>query len=600
MPAAGTDAAHRATIDSESLRSNLAALQSALPPPYHDIMDAAAPTGLLLRPGRDGAATFTWPDETGRIHWLGRRSMPSISADALVEAFDPGQGNALVLGLGAGYDVAALLRRLQIHQALFVIDDDAWKAKAGLSLHDFSRDIRRRRLLLFVGPSAWDKAARFLTEHAGFLLPDRVLAWPWMDKSEVHNVSQRLTALQADVNRARQSAPPPAVAAPKRSPRVWIVSHSTGARAHRWARRLEAAARLSDIPVGCSAFDGPELMNPAVVNRRRSMLAPTVTLYVDSLPETDGRAADESAVAILVTHPEPLADAWIHDIPKTAFIFVQTGEQRDQLTAAGMPDSRIALLPPGADPRSAPANSHDEAHTHDRNGDRTVIVQADYVDGAASAAGLHLASHKRLWEAASHWVCAHVDRYTNSQAHEALRAAEAVSGIEIQEDDIRAGFVDRIRRRLGPHHITMATVRAVAACDVEMRIIGAGWHSHREFAALAVPDAPCHERPGALLVVPALNGWFDDLAADWLASGRPMLLRTVHAGGRTTGLQSENPRGIMMYASIDDLRRGIDRTIDRPGDFAVTGAATIAIIRDRHTWRHRLNSILELIAPRAT
>src|ERR1041384_3948039 len=94
-----------------------------------------------------------------------------------------------------------------------------------LRVIDYSSEIASGRLILCVGPDAWNDLSAFLRVNEGYVAPDRVMNWPWFTPAETASISERLgrIATQIETERAeriRKYAAQPAA----RDVRVAIVS----------------------------------------------------------------------------------------------------------------------------------------------------------------------------------------------------------------------------------------------------------------------------------------------------------------------------------------------------------------------------------------
>src|SRR5262245_34368870 len=136
-----------AALDSDIFQKNLDALRQAQPAAADLLAAAELPQDVRVVHARDGVCSFAWTDGE-RTRWLGRTTMRRVRAEALVEQFAPGSGNAAFVGIAHGLEVKLLLARLAPVQAAFVIDESAAGPAMAMRLIDFSVEIAGGRLVL--------------------------------------------------------------------------------------------------------------------------------------------------------------------------------------------------------------------------------------------------------------------------------------------------------------------------------------------------------------------------------------------------------------------------------------------------------------------
>ncbi len=633
-------------LETKALDDNLAALAAALPRAADLVRDADVPCTLRPRPGRDGAATFAWTDDCGRLRWLGRTTMPLVRAEALVEAFRPGSGNVLFCGLGQGAEAALLLARLAPHQAVVIIEETPWTVRAALSLHDFSADLARRRLVIFTGPRAWDDCCSFLLDHPGFLAPERMLGWPWFDPKTIAELSARLGALQADSAKARgrlaQIPPPKAnVEAPRNVRRLAVVSNVVDRRVRIAAREIESAAGVLGWSCRRFVLDDPAMVHPQVVAAALRNTRPERVICIDIASQTPPYALPPAPVFVFCSHEEGLSADWLRSLPPDVRLGVRTQRQHDQALSVGLDAARVIVLPPAA---SVSAAALGERPVSDRRlGPAKLLVVADAIDDSAEAAGLHLVTHCRLWEAARAVILERIDDYCDGDAEKILAAAERKIDTGINSSEVRRGLTERIRDRLGPGLVRRAYLTALADAGVAFDLYGAGWGrderlrpfhrgpwpemdvaSRRTSGPSAVSAAdtsaaadltastgatgcsqpvPSREatsaRTAALGAFDAVicletSGRIDPFLLDAIAAGLVAFVRRHPIDATPDGLSAvlDPEAHVNRFAGKLELVKVLSRFATDPQPFFDRAGVSAMHVRTHHTWRQRLEMIL--------
>ncbi len=622
-----------ADIDRQStlLDANLAALAAALPRTAGLMREARTPETLHPRRGRDGAATFAWTDGAGRLRWLGRTTMPLVRAEALVEVFRPGSSNMLLYGFGQGAEAALLLYRIAPHQAVVVVEETPWVLRLALSLHDFSIALARRRLVIFTGLRAWDDCRSFLLDHPGFLAPERMLGWPWFDPRTIADLSARLGALQADSARARERfaagrAQDANAEAPCDGRRLVVVSNVVDRRVRMAAREIDAT--VASLGWSCRRFvlDDPPLVHPQVVAAALRDLRPERIMCIDVAPESLPYSLPPAQVFVLCSHEEGLAADWLRGLPSDVRLGVRTQRQYKQALSVGLDADRVVVLPPAAGVSAAAVGERRAAVRG--SGPPRLLVVAEFIDDSAEAAGLHLVTHCRLWEAARAAILQRIDDYCDGDAERVLAAAEGRIDVRMNSPEVRRGLTDRIRDRLGAAIVRRAYLSALADAGVGYELYGSGWGGDallRPFHRGPWPDPDVPPPPpaasvidtsgaissslgatGGLQPVPTLgdfeaiifletSGRLSPLLLDALAIGLVAFVRGHPLDETPDGLSGlvELDAHVNRFAHRAELVASVSRFFGAPESFRDRAERAAAHIRTHHTWRQRIKLILD-------
>ena len=578
---------------------NFAALTVHQPAFAGLLRSAAPPVNAVLTCGRDGEPTYAWTDPAGRRVWLGRATTPGLRGPALVEAFQPGEGNVLLLGLGHGIEARLLIDRLARHQAIFVVEPDTGQAALALRLHDFSAAVAEGRLVFCGGPDPWSELENHLVRHPGYLVPERVLCMPWFDPATVADISGRLNALSAAVARRRNDATvsiPASSTGSINSVRLALVTNLNDPAALRLAENLAAAtAELGWSCVRCVP-DSPRWMHPAAITAGLSKFAPDLTLVLGASPATLAFALPTGRTAIVCLHGLGLTREWIDAVPRGAQVIGRSPEQRGQLAAAGIEASRLVFWPPAArSPRGAAANRAAPLPA------ASILVFCDAIDASPEAAGLNLDSHRRLWAAAERLLRDRADAYHDDDARRICDAAARSLGMDLKSPEVIEGLTLRIRALLGPAVVRMACLKALLKADVDFHIVGGGRFADDALAARQIGPWPAPHHDADLLrdhqaalaietgdAIP--EGWLDCAAA-----GMTLLYRRAGRPSVPTafgGIEGVWPH-VSAFQSRDELVR-LARKLRRAEPAAPVPTATAAgLIQSSHLWKHRLLSLNE-------
>ncbi len=577
------------------LCANSAALARAGLPPLPEFRDG--PEGLECVPARDGRRTFRWRQD-GTWRWLGRTSMPSIRGPALIESFQHGGANVLLAGAGSGAEIECLLRVTARFQAVIVVEEAAWQIALILRLYDFSADLAAGRLLIFAGPQAWHDCRDFLIRRDGYLPPERVLAWPWFTPEHVAHVQQQAAWLHREMatGRATRDAvvgPIAAPAEPRPQGAVLFVTNIPEPERLRLMDAWQAAARCAGRPSCAYALTDPARMSPDAVERELSRHDPALAILLDVVPRELHHAVPAPLTLILMTSggglPESVCAPW----PDHAWLGVLSQRQRRQAIERGIPGDRILHLPPAATFAGGQCAAE--------RGDRVALV-ADAGDDSPESAGLHLSSHRQLWEAArSHLSDKNVLR-CGDISEEALQTAERKMGIRVESEPVRRGLRERMQLRLLPVARRRSCVAALARNEAQVDAIGHGWSNAAALRARPSIDGalPAADGQYGLCVFPDLSGRRALRLLDAAAAGALCAVPAGEWKRAESGIEDVLSPGehVMLFetpSELAELGREFRGGSPRLREIARRAAAHIWA---GHTLEHRFAFILSALAPR--
>ncbi|MHC4610351.1 MAG: hypothetical protein ACYS7M_08390, partial [Planctomycetota bacterium] len=132
------DACRLTDADLDRYHTNLTALAEQQPLLAQRVETMQIPATVVRATGRDGSETFRTRREDGSWQWLGRSSMPTMSAPAFVEGLQTQGRNLIIPTIATGREALLAEQRMPRHCAVFVYEQDVVALKLVLHLHDFS------------------------------------------------------------------------------------------------------------------------------------------------------------------------------------------------------------------------------------------------------------------------------------------------------------------------------------------------------------------------------------------------------------------------------------------------------------------------------
>ncbi|MBI5763596.1 MAG: glycosyltransferase family 1 protein [Planctomycetes bacterium] len=538
-----------------TLTNNLRSLDVHHPQTAQHIRDARVSDTMLVASGRDGATTFTWTDDAGVTQWLGRTSMPTISIPALLETFQPGLGNVLLHPFGHGLEARLLLDRTLRHQAIFIVDADAAAVRVTLSLTDLHDGFDTGRLHVFTGERAWEEFEAFLIENPGYLSPDRVLARPWFGRTDVHELTNRLSAIAMRVSNARaaQSAPTP------NTLDLLILSNVASPRTLDAAANIRTAAAALGWACDALVPDSPARMESNYVQRCIDAANPGTTMIIDTAPDRMNYRLPPGPRVMFLTTDVDIETQQAADL----FACVDSNNRRDALLRAGWAADHVFVVPPAA-------SLHATTHAA-RRGHRIALI-GNRPDPSPEAAGLNLQSHQHIWRVVGELLRA--DGLPN--AADLLARTEKKLGVRLESEHVRAGLIQRIEMHLLPNAAHDAAVAALAGEGIEVAACGTGWN--------AIPMCTPDDIGLAIITWPDRDAVCR--ALDLLAMGIP-----VAAAAEMPWPPDFDTSLVFTFATPDELAPVATDFVKNPSAALERANRARAHVIAQHTWLTRLRDL---------
>lgn len=574
----------------------------------------------VVAAGRDGALTFRIPGPEGTSQWFGRTSMPTVSGPALIEQFNRGEGNPALPGVGQGIEAQLLVEQLPAHRAVFVIEFDPWHLSLALRVHEFAGAIQAGRIVLICASGGADtrspqalgrRLAEFLIAQPGYVIPNRLLSWPWMEPGDVDPFR---TVLQSGGERAvcgraetfgpvevRLTASDRA-SAPRDGDDVKVVglalAPSPGLTPR--ARALAEAATEVGIDWRDCLADNPARGCALAHLKRVDEHEPALVVAFDHVRKDLPAAfpADLPLVTWLDT-PTLVCEALRDRLGDRDRLCPSSSHLARQLTALGVPGERIRVVPLFASGPASDALRVNEAVAQRYRCD--VAVFADGADLTPATWGLKLESHERLYRALVDRLTREGHRFHAHLADQVLTQVEGQLKLTLQDDGVRAVMRRQIEQVIGPTLVRLAVVRELTAASLDVRLYGTGWETHESVKSLwhgALADANEMHRAlaGSRVVVHAdPSGLLSREVFEAAAASRPLLARSHPYDERPGGLATlfEIGTEVLTYSVPREAAALAAHLIGDPDSALQIAAAANARVRADHTAANRLRQIVD-------
>ena len=593
-------------------RRNLAALADFQPYVASMVKATPVPDDVVPATGRDGCSTFRLSSSHGRREWLGRSSMPSVSAAALFGEFRYDGGNVLLPAVLTGLEIRVLADRMPPFAALFVVEEDPVALKLATHLYDYADLIAARRLVFLRLDRIIDDLRNVFEVHPGFELPKHLLTVPHCSSGRMDTLRRHLEDAGAAALGAQASVVSSCVQRlgertfqrlPER-PRVAVLTvdprSSTSAQVDRIARALD---RLGWPRETCAA-DAPDHSHVAARLRAIDRERADWVLMVNS---------PAGHLSSLLPPGLPLASWFLSKsgIESSRFIesahphvaFAASRSIANALAQSGMGTDAIVRGEPGAD--DLIGGEVESAPPKEPSAGMRLAVLMDLPDDRVEAVNLALPSHRALWRAMQAVVSKNTDRSPDTPAERLLELAQRQSGTTLREDDIRSQFVHLLRTRIAPACAGRAAVEAVVARGWNVSVWGTDWAHHVPRKGLWRGSIPVGKAFARLLddvdvvVLPTLTVEAVQSALDALSMGTHVVCRASSEPfmREYPGLEAVKPY-LCFYQRRAELADAVSRLLIDWFGWQDRVRAARELIRKKHTVSSRLRAMADHVRER--
>lgn len=590
-------------IDPVILEDNLVALRSVDPRLADRIAATSIDTATPVL-GRDGSATYRLRRPDGTMIWFGRTSMPTVSGPALLESFRDGDANVVLPGIGQGIEAALLTGRISPHRAVFVLEPDPLCIALAMRLHRLADAIRQSQLVFITDDALDEGLTAFLVEHVGYVIPDRILARPWMTQAE-------LDAFRGIVERTGQAAIQRRAASVTAIERALNQPCTTGERP-----RIVGLALAPDEETARRAADLAAVADSVGVDWRHCI--PDTPAHGHVLAQLHAVAEHQPEFTLLLDHVRgDLPGVFPADRPVVSWLDAPPLNQHDlaarvgptdrvcatsphlarQLAAAGVEQDFIRVVPTGTVPVASSMREVPDAYRCD------IAIFADGADLTPARWGIRLDSHTAVYHALVEALRHDADRFCVHDAERYLTQVESKLHLELEAGEVRNVMRRQIEQVIGPTTCRLAVVRELVAAGIRVHLYGRGWETHH--GAREVRQPPIHDvgterlaLAGCRLVVHVdPTGRVPRQVFGAAALDRPALVRRHPYDAEDGGLETllEPAREVLTFSSAREAAALALRILSDPEAAAHLAAAARSRVETDHSLAGRLERIQQFM-----
>ncbi len=598
----------------ECYRRNILALGAFQPAVATVIDKTPIPAGVTAIKGRDGGDTYMIPSASCGSTWLGRSSMPAVSAPEIFADFTSDGSNVLLPGIFTGVEPLVVLAKMPAHTALFVVEPDPLQLKLALHVRDYTDLLDKGRIIFIVGPfeNLGDNLCAFLELHPGYDLPTHMLTAPQRSASEIAELQRMLATagdavsalhislVQSHVQALRSrdfGALPPA-------PRVAVLGVAPAPVSLEQARRVAGTLERLGWPHKICIPDRPDKCHVTARLSAINDLSADLVLFINSMP---GSMLDLLPGQLPVASwllPGALVQAHPAQAPRErCTVFASSRTCLEQLVAAGTPTECTELVETGADD----AMYHPQTQLQGKRGcvGAHVAVLMDLPDDRPEACRVELSSQLALWHALQRSSKRSADHYRDEFAERILDEAQHSSGTTLKDAKIRAHFLSLVRTHIAPATLARSAVEALIAAGCRVALWGYNWPPFGQEEEI---------RHGAIPVGDALNDLFNAVRVVLLPTVSPMAIQTaldaLAAGACVVLRRPEKPfeseyaalgavlSRLPLYRTSRELVASVGACLESRNKRSDPLAAARQAVLSEHTLAKRLVALVETLRRR--
>ncbi len=591
---------------------NLDALRAFQPKVAAAVEATRIPPSVTSAIGRDGHPTFLIQCEDGRSQWFGGSSMPTISAPELVSAFESDGRNVVLPGVQTGLEPLLVAAMMPSHAALFVLEPDVRAVKLALELYDYAGLIELGRLVFLLGEvdELVGRFGQFFEKHPGYEVPAHLLPLAGLTSADVTalraHIERAGTAIGLVHTRATQSSVERLAARPPcpcpAAPRVAVLGVDARAVSFEQARRVARALDRLGWSYELCIPDAPNRCHTVARLRAIEAVSADLVLLINGTPGPLSALLPPGLPVVSWFLPGAVAATASAEVPADdRLILAGSARLRDELACAGVPAGAIDLCDAAADvtlfrPPAAPPGAEDR---------RDLALVMDVPDDRPEAAGVHLTSQQKLWEALREVVRAELDAYREDRAEAFLTRAERLTGTVLNEPGVREQFVGLLRARIAPAALARSAAEALISAGYRLILCGRNWPAHGG-AELCAPDGvPAGASLGKLfnkvvgVVLLELSAGSVQMGLDALSAGCHVL---CYRGDGSFTEQFPGLRDVAahlnLYGSSAELLSRVRSLVDPGAIDSPRPAAGRELVETKHSMADRLRSIVARVRQR--
>jgi len=622
------------------LRANLAGLAEQDKGLAQSIGAAVMPDTVEMAVASDGSVSFRFRQADGRRNWLGFSSTPVISAEANLKRTDLTAGNIAMNGIGHGGDARAILEKTAAHQALLVVEADPLMVNLVFQLHDFSKALRRGRLVILIGRDVRGLLSNFYAANPGYNIISQTIAWTWLSSQENQQFAQQVTLAMEEVTQRTLSALDSLLAEqqaddeervlaetvkqldPARLDSMHVANCTNTHNVVDYCTSRDALAALRQLGVSTDwlVLDRPDEVSHMAQLARLNRLKPDLILLVDSLRGDLGLHLPRSrpCATLLRSPPASLLEKQTDAAKRFGsddFIFAEDPGQVAQCKEAGFPDDRVFYLAPAANTELFCPVRVGETDRQRYGGD--VVLVADRFSTDPETYQIRLPSHQTLWRSIIKEIQRSPGEYHPQKARQYLVRAQHC-GVTLRENDLRKFLIELVTKYLGYSVMLDSHCGVLKSQGINLRIrswsnlpeeqtdeVAPYWHES-ELSGLVCGTISHGAELNKLYNVGKIHLYFpgggqsNSHLLNGMAAGAFFLVK-AHPPDRladTIGKMFQLGRELITFASPKDLLRKVGYFLAHPEERQRIAQAGREKVLAHHNYQQRMREMLGIITSR--
>ncbi len=605
-----------AVAPTDCYKRNLAAL-ATLNPAVADAVDSAPiPETIEPATGRDGTRTFLIPSKQGRREWLGRSSMPTISAREIFSGFSSDGRSVVLPGVLTGLEPIVVAEKTPSHAAVFVAEPSPLCLKLAMHVHDYTALLTGGRLvfLLGKGEELVSSLFTFIETHPGYELPIHLLPIPQRSPVQIAELQRWIETAGGKVtelHELRLNAQVRTLSARKfeplsNAPRVALLCVDPRPVSLEQAARIGRALTHLKWPHQLCVPDAPDKCHATARMEAINQISAELVLFVNTVAAASKMLLPDDLAVVSWYLPGAAVQASVTAKPvENQIIFASSRAGHDELVHARVPASVIERCDVAADDiayRPVRLLPEDRAALA-----MDVAILFDLPDDRPEVCNITLASHLTLWRSLQDAVKRNVGRYQDDIAEELLQQAQHDSGTVLHESQVREFFLALLRARIAPSAI--ARVAAETMIDKGYRVglwgcnwppLGRGEDSRQGLIPAPEPLNRIFNAVG-LVLLPDSSPATIQTSLDALAAGTLVICRSLDRPFEREypDLAALLPH-LNFYRSARELLDTVAKLTSPGGDSSAKTEAGRAMVRAHHTVTRRLETIVKTMRSRQT
>ncbi len=419
----------------ETFRRNIAALSEIDPTTTKQIEASDWSNNIVFKPALDGTMSAFGP-ELSKSGWFAASGAPTIREKVLTDNMSVENVNLILPGSGHGEGLRRLLLRIKPWQSIFVHEPNIRLIAILLSLNDFSSAIKNRQLILLTQDDLKDSLVVFFEKNPSFIVPTRMLSWPWLSEREATALSQKVEMAITEINQqiglkiahARQELLD-SYLANGNTEQIEIISLTDKVEHTQLVENILSALKKLKKPAGKYMLDCPEHNGIISLTQRLSATRPGTIFSVGMTRKQINLTLPPTVrfISLLNAPGEEVSEQALNTLPliESNEHFIIGNRKYFEILQPHFAESQISLMDIAVDPDIMSLQGPETKFR--------ISIFGDKIEADAKSLGIRQKSQQALWQTVGKAISENPLTFKASETDDWINRASDCIGVKLSD-----------------------------------------------------------------------------------------------------------------------------------------------------------------------